>query len=407
LHLLDDNCYADGPGANVNAPKNARTDFPSRFGAMWNALKAVGIPNMLICQWGVPYTSPSGRLLGPLDWTSGISTSFRLSDDIANNWGSVVRIINQAGHISRSGRTSTSFVADADLLHVGNRVLTIPEQETHFSFWAMSKSSLMISTSVPGASSDTVRILQNRDLIAINQDDLGKPVTLVQRWTNDRDLYDGPLSNGNRAVLAINWQTNSRSLTVNFSSLNITRADVKDLWTGATQSGVSSYTATVGAHGSLALRLSNVVTSTPGGSITYYEAERGALAAGANTQSCSGCSGSSKVGNIGKSNGASLTLSGITATAATSTVVFDHVNGDIGWLGGTNYNARSATVSVNGGTGVAVSFPISGYDWAWDVWRGFRVELSGWRVASNNTLTIRAGSDTDWAPDFDRIGVIV
>jgi alpha-galactosidase len=180
---------------------------------------------MLICQWGVPY-STSSRLEGPKDWASGISTSFRLSDDIVNSWSHVVRIINQAAHVAISGKTGPSLVADADLLEVGNSGLTVAEQETHFAYWALIKSALFISTNIASASSDTVRILQNKDLLAVNQDDLVKPVTLAQRWTNDRDLYIGPLANGDKAVLLVNWQSSSRSLTVDFSSLNISKADV-------------------------------------------------------------------------------------------------------------------------------------------------------------------------------------
>jgi alpha-galactosidase len=107
----DDNCYADGATAGDNAPKNTRTDFPSRYGAMWNALKANNINSMLICQWGVPYQASSG-LQGPNQWTQGISTSFRLSDDMTDSWSSVYRIYNQAIHIAASGLIRPGHHAD-------------------------------------------------------------------------------------------------------------------------------------------------------------------------------------------------------------------------------------------------------------------------------------------------------
>jgi hypothetical protein len=69
--------------------------------------------------------------------------------------------------------------------------------------------------------------------------------------------------------------------------------------------------------------------------------------------------------------------------------------------------ARSASVSVNGGAGILVSFPQSGYDWANDIWRSFRVELSGFRIGSNNTILVKAGDTDPAAPDIDRIGIIV
>ncbi len=42
-YLKYDNCYADGNTTTDNAPKNVRTDFPTRFGAMSKALANVGI----------------------------------------------------------------------------------------------------------------------------------------------------------------------------------------------------------------------------------------------------------------------------------------------------------------------------------------------------------------------------
>ncbi len=104
-YLKYDNCYASGTSAADNAPKNARTDFPTRFGAMSTALKNVGINKLLICQWGVPQDQSDGTVVGPAQWTEGLSTSFRLSDDIAPGWINVERILNQAIQISLNGRS--------------------------------------------------------------------------------------------------------------------------------------------------------------------------------------------------------------------------------------------------------------------------------------------------------------
>jgi alpha-galactosidase len=101
---------------------------------------------MEVCQWGVPYSSASG-LQGPAQWTANLSTSFRLSDDISNDWVSVVRISNQAMHIVNKGLSGPSSYADADLLEIGNNILTFEEQKTHFTLWAALKSPLMVCIS--------------------------------------------------------------------------------------------------------------------------------------------------------------------------------------------------------------------------------------------------------------------
>lgn len=357
---------------------------------------------MLICQWGTPYTS-SGGLQGPKDWTKGISTSFRLSDDIAQGWGNVYRIYNQAVHVAASGIIGPGNIADADLLEVGNQGMTFDEQATHFAAWAMLKSALMISTDVAALSADTVKVLQNKDLLAINQDSAVKPIVLKQRWTSDRDLWSGDLANGDIAVLVVDLSNAARTLSVQLSALGIQSATIKDLWSGTTTTG-SSFSKQVNARGSLALRLSNIKRTSVTTNYNYVSASTGSLASGANIQSCSGCTSTNKVGNLGGSSNGALTLSNIRTSQATQIVRFDYINGEVGYLGGSN-NERLASISVNGGAAKTVSFPLTGYNWDKDVTKGYAVELSGFSTTGTNSIVIK-GVGSAYAPDFDRVGVV-
>ncbi|KAF4556769.1 Alpha galactosidase A-like protein 1 [Elsinoe fawcettii] len=399
-----DNCYIT---ADQNAPKDPRTDFPSRFGAMSNALFGVGIKGVLVCQWGTPYTNSSYGLQGPSAWTPPLANSYRMSDDIARGWAHVRRIFNQAIHINLAGLNGPGNFADMDLLEVGNPDMTFAEQQTHFAIWAMSKSALMVSTPVPAMSSQTQSILQNSGLIAINQDPLGAPVKLVQRFTNDNDCYAGPLSNGDVAVLLFDQSNAARNLYVVFADLGITSADVTDLWTGVVQRGVAQYGTNVAARGSLALRLSNVVRArTPITTTAFYAASSGALTGAANVQDCVGCSAGKKVGNIDASS--SLTVSGIRAPTASLDVLFDYINCDIGYLAGNAPNVRGASISVNGGAPVTVEFPLTGYEWTRDLIKGYKVRLFGFNAGSDqNIIRITAATGVSgYAPDFDRIGIV-
>ncbi|KAJ4309827.1 hypothetical protein N0V94_008746 [Neodidymelliopsis sp. IMI 364377] len=402
-YLKYDNCYVDGPNANQNAPKDPRTDFSSRFGVMWKELQRVGIPGMLICQWGTPF-STSGGLQGPKDWTKGISTSFRLSDDIAQGWGNVYRIYNQAVHITQSGVIGPGHIADADLLEVGNQGMTFDEQATHFAAWAMLKSALMISTDVSSLSNAAVAVLQNKDLLAINQDSAVKPITLKQRWTSDRDLWSGDLANGDIAVLVVDLSNAGRTLSLQLSQLGIQSATIKDLWSGQTTQNAGSYSKQVNAHGSLALRLSNVKRTSTTTNYNYISASTGSLAAGANIQGCSGCTSTNKVGNLGGPSNGALTLSNIRTSQATQVVRFDYINAEVGYLGGSN-NERLASISVNGGAAKTVSFPLTGYNWDKDVLKSYAVELSGFSTTGTNSIVIK-GVGSAYAPDFDRVGVV-
>lgn len=66
-------------------------------------------------------------------------------------------------------------------------------------------------------SHDTYEILSNKDILAVNQDALGEPVKLVQRFTNDYDLYSGPLVNGDVLILVLDQSNTTRTLAFDFS----------------------------------------------------------------------------------------------------------------------------------------------------------------------------------------------
>lgn len=399
-----DSCYASGTSSADNAPKNARTDFITRYSPMTNALRSRGIEGGLTCQWGVPYQDPSGNLEGPVSWTGNISTSFRISDDINDTWDSVVRIMNQAINLADKGLTGPGHHGDMDLLEVGNGGLSFAEQQSHFAFWAMSKSALVISTDLTQASSQTHDILTNSGLIDINQDDSGIPISLVERYTGDHDLYSGALSNGDLAVLLVNMQNNSESFTINFSDLNITSANLVDLYTGTTQTSVSSYTATIDGHAPIALRLSNIVQSDQQPpSVQWIDATSGTLAGNANVQDCNGCPNGQKVGDLGNGNGNTVTFTNLDISSETATILFDYINCEIAYLG-QGSNVRTASISVNGQSPVNVDFPISGYNWDSDILQDYRVQLSGFTPGNSNSIQI--GNPSAYAPDMSRIGIV-
>lgn len=59
------------------------------------------------------------------------------------------------------------------VLEVGNGGMTDAEYMTHFSLWAISKAPLLIGCDVSKMSDATLKILKNREIIAVNQDSLG------------------------------------------------------------------------------------------------------------------------------------------------------------------------------------------------------------------------------------------
>jgi Alpha-galactosidase, CBM13 domain len=127
---------------------------------------------------------------------------------------------------------------------------------------------------------------------------------------------------------------------------------------------------------------------TSGGS---FEAESSGntLAGGARVASCSACSGGAKVGYVG--NGGTLTVNGVSVSSAgTYAVAIAYCDGST--------SGRSATISVNGGTPVTVSFSPTG---SFSTPGTKTVNLS----LSSGTNRITFANPSAYAPDFDKITV--
>ncbi|KAG8727244.1 hypothetical protein FRC11_013632 [Ceratobasidium sp. 423] len=323
-----------------------------------------------------------------------------MSNDIANGWDHVVRIINEVFPITGFARPGAWN--DLDMLEVGNSGMTVEEQKTHFAFWAAAKSPLLIGTTLARISTDALAILKNPRLLAVNQDSLGKSIGLQRRYAGDKDIWSGPLADGSTVVIVINWQNSARSLTFDLADIGASSANAVDLWTGSSLGKLTgSYTANIAAHGSFALKLSSVQTRAAP-TFTYYNAASttNTLSGGANTRVVN--STVTVVGFVGNGAG-TLKFNNIDGGAGgTKLVAIDYIHADWTMSNTACSNCRNAYVSVNGGTAVQVQFPISGM--TWDIlYSGFKVSLSGFQSGKSNTITIT--NPSAYAPDFYRIGV--
>lgn len=153
-----------------------------------------------------------------------------------------------------------------DMLEVG-KGMTEDEDKAHFSIWAMMNSPLIAGNDIRSMSATTRKILTNRGVIAVNQDERG-----IQAWrfSNDGQLemYAKPLANGEWALMFLNRATQPRTYRFDWGHHSIsdrlsdTRADFgqkrhryTDLWTGETGDTGKPFAMTVPAHGVVMLRL--------------------------------------------------------------------------------------------------------------------------------------------------------
>jgi alpha-galactosidase len=251
---LDDNCYSDEATGYPDTQYAPSSSPSSHYATMSHALAATGRNIVFqICDWGVDF---------PSAWAPKLGNSWRIANDIYLAYSSVSRILNQAA-------PQTNFAGpgqwlDLDMLEVGNGVYTIPEEQTHFSLWAIIKSPLIIGAALNDSNTeinaDSLAILNNPSVISYNQDSLGVAAGFIRRSTEEGyELWGGPLS-GNRYVAAvINLFDTPQELTLNLPDIGFqTAGTLNDIWNGVmTNNVLTSYTARVQPHGVLLIELSD------------------------------------------------------------------------------------------------------------------------------------------------------
>ncbi len=119
-----------------------------------------------ICRWAFPGT-----------WARGLARSWRISGDISPHWSSVKSIIRKNLYLSAYARNG--HYNDMDMLEIG-RGLTQTEEEVHFGMWCLMSSPLLIGCDLTTIPDSSLKLLKNKELIALNQDPLGLQAYVVQ-----------------------------------------------------------------------------------------------------------------------------------------------------------------------------------------------------------------------------------
>ncbi len=186
-----------------------------------DGLYAAGRPVVLsICEWGQNK---------PWEWGADVGHLWRTTGDIYDSydgrkgWESGWKRLLDLQHtlVENQGPDGLAKFAgpghwnDPDMLEVGNAGLTLAESRGHFSLWAVLAAPLMAGNDVRHMTPEIQAIMTNRDVIAINQDALGKggwraladPSKNIEVWVKE-------LSNGEWAVCALNTSTSPTEIEV-------------------------------------------------------------------------------------------------------------------------------------------------------------------------------------------------
>ncbi|HEX9366652.1 MAG TPA: NPCBM/NEW2 domain-containing protein, partial [Vicinamibacterales bacterium] len=193
-----------------------------------------------LCQYGWGQVWEWGDQVGGNLW--------RVTGDITDTWVSMSSIgFQQTGHEKYAGPGHWN---DTDMLVVGSlgwgRIdpprpsnLTPNEQLTHISLWALQAAPLLIGADMSQIDEWTVNLLGNREVLAINQDPLGKAAGRVWagNWTQ---VWARPLSDGTMAVGLFNRAPEPMPVTVKFADIGVAdMSPVRFPWTHTDLAGVA------------------------------------------------------------------------------------------------------------------------------------------------------------------------
>jgi alpha-galactosidase len=228
-----------------NDPAKANQMMKDAYQKMQKALLATGRPIVYsFCQYGWDAVWEWGPSLGANLW--------RTTGDINPTWDRMTLIgFSQAGLSKYAGPGHWN---DPDMLEVGNGKLTLDENRLHMSLWAMLAAPLLAGNDLSKMPPETSAILTNREVIAIDQDELGKQGDRVSA-VGPIEIWAKPLKGGDKAVALFNRNDYPLPITVKFSDLGLKSAKARDIWQAKDLGKLESYTATVPRHGVVLLRL--------------------------------------------------------------------------------------------------------------------------------------------------------
>ncbi len=196
-----------------HAPVDQATAI-ERYRRMGDALKKTGRRFIYsICEWGARQPHVWGRAVGGHMW--------RVSGDVFDSWVNIWMAGWKAYGIGVDasldiaaglhGYGGPAGWNDLDMLVVGLKGgakvpgsgMSFLEYQTHMSMWCMACSPLMIGCDVRKMDQETALLLMNREVLAVDQDPLGRPAWRVKQ-SGPCEVWQKPLADGSAALALVN-----------------------------------------------------------------------------------------------------------------------------------------------------------------------------------------------------------
>ncbi len=201
-----------------------------------------------VCRWEFP-----GK------WVVPVADSWRISGDISEKFESILHIIDLNADLWRY--SGPGHVNDMDMLQVG-RGMSYEEDKSHFTMWCIMVSPLLAGNDLRNMDKQTLDILTNKEVIALNQDPL---VYQARRLKDDGDLevWAKPMvstMSGDVAVVLLNRSNKKSRMEFSLDSLGLIAEKgytMRDLWAKKDYSSSkgTAQSFDVPAHGVITLRI--------------------------------------------------------------------------------------------------------------------------------------------------------
>jgi alpha-galactosidase len=247
-YLKYDLCSFDKMMEAAGSPEAGHRLMLEAYAKMHNALVKAGRPIVFsLCQYGADAVWRWGASVGGNAW--------RTTGDISDKYSSMTQIgFGQAGLARFSGPGRWN---DPDMLEVGNGGMNQEEYRTHMSLWALLAAPLLAGNDLSTMKPETIAMLTNREVIAIDQDPLGKQADRV--WAEgSQEVWARPLADGSKVVGIFNRFDWPQTIDVDFEKLGFKKTGVKmrDIWAGKDIGrSAGKYEAHVPAHGVVLLKV--------------------------------------------------------------------------------------------------------------------------------------------------------
>jgi alpha-galactosidase len=224
-----------------------RSDMTGAYKKMHDALVRTGRAMVFsLCQYGYERVWRWGASVGGNLW--------RTTEDITDLYDRMSVIgFDQDGLEPFAGAGHWN---DPDMLEVGNGGMNHDEYITHMSLWALLAAPLLAGNDLSKMNQETLDILTNKDVIAVDQDAKGVQGRRVAQ-EGPLEVWAKPLADGSIAVGLFNRGESTNPVTLNFKDVGArSSVRLRDLWQHKDLgSFTGSYTSDVPRHGAILLKV--------------------------------------------------------------------------------------------------------------------------------------------------------